>query len=245
MDKLIEFFIENSGYLNIVLAIGLLLVGFFIVIILVGFIQGRKIGLWPPSIGERVNNSEINVSPTTSIIETYSGYSADYENAHKADAEAIESATRHFDFLGVSSQFLYTREGFIDFLSNRAIEFRFLLLDPTSSHASIIEEKEGIPLRRNIVTSAHNLLDMRIRNHSICIKFYNQEPRFRIIATDRKRCFVSYYSATQNNPQICFDNRKNGRSLLVPFLGIFDDLWKNGTDVNRDYLHKITEDHNN
>lgn len=246
MEKLLEYLLNNSVLSYAIILIVILLIGIVITMLVIAFIQGREIKLWPPSIGKRDNQKHIgsNISSALVSVKTYSGYCSDYENAHRADSDAIKETVGKFEFLGISSQFLYTREGFINFFSNRAIEFKFLLLDPESKYTEQLEKQEGIPVRRNIISSIYNLLDLKPKNNSIEIRLYNRPPLFRIIAIDRSKCFVGYYSATHNNPQVSFTRGNQNRSFAVPFLRIFDEIWEEGKPVDYEYLSKFNSPSN-
>lgn len=233
-----EALLENLTKENLTLLIYFIIFFSILIVILIAIAvkQGREVSIWPPVIGKKVVTKTKHLQKTE---ESYSGFCADYENAHLADTDAINQTNKSFEFMGVSSQFLYTREGFLKLLSNRGIKFKFLLLDPSSDHAISLEKSEGIPVRRNILSSTLNLLDLKSSNNSIEVRFYNKKPVFRITLVNRDKCFISYYSSTRDNPQISFEDKNRTKSLFIPFSGIFDNEWESATKVTQDYLQKF------
>jgi hypothetical protein len=239
--EVITFLLANPAYLAGLISIALLLLLLVVIVGGVAFFQGREVAFGPIKFGAAPKK---DADPSKSPLQSRqllgaSGVRTDYANAHQSDAQAISSTKQTFEFLGISSQFLYAREGFLNFAQRRALTFRFCLLSPTSSFAKQLEEMEGLPVRHNIVTSARNLLDLKRKNPNISIRFYNRPPKIRIIITDRILAFISYYGATRNNPNVELTGTKEGTSFLNPCLSYFDEVWAQATECTDQTLDDL------
>lgn len=242
LKEIITFLLDNPAYLAGLISIALLLLLLVVIVGGVAFFQGREVAFGPIKFGaapKKDADPSKSLPPPRPLLGA-SGVRADYANAHQSDAQAISSTKQTFEFLGISSQFLYAREGFLHFVQRRALTFRFCLLSPTSSFAKQLEEIEGLPVRHNIVTSARNLLDLKRKNPNVSIRFYNLSPRIRIIITDRTSAFVSYYGATRNNPNVELTATKEGTSFLNPCLSYFDEVWAQATECTDQTLDDLT-----
>lgn len=245
MRDLLDFFLKNPEYLAGLIGFAAILSLVVLIVAIIAFVQGREVAIGPIKFGQsqlKKENADTSKPPSVDHQTAASGFVSDYPNAHKADVAAMANTTSSLDFLGISSQFLYTREGFLKFAENRAIAFRFLLLDPRSYYANQLEQLEGIPVRRNIITSARNLLDLSSKNPRIRIRFYKREPFFRVLNVDHSMSFVSYYGTTQNNPNISFRQTSEGTSFVSPMLALFERYWDESTEVRSEVLDAIEDE---
>jgi hypothetical protein len=60
-------------------------------------------------------------------------------------------------------------------------------------------------------------------------------PTFRIIITNRKRCYIGFYSTTQGirAPQMVFEEATGEMSFYIPFHSLFEQYWEKATPAER------------
>lgn len=225
MDKFVQFIIDwansNPVFVLILFCFIIFVPACFLLLAMVAFFQGREVSFWPPKIGKKleilaISNGEVSLS----------GLAQELSSAHAADAVAIQQVRAELRFLGVSSQFLYTRESFVEVLTDRKIKMKILLLNPFSEHARMLENMENLPVVENITTSARNMYDIARFNSNINIRFYDEVPYFRIMLVDRSCCLVSFYSEKRNNPQLMFCNNEKNQSFISVYDRMFETIWE-------------------
>ena len=167
------------------------------------------------------------------------GLVAIYESAHETRSSTLEEATRNFWFMGVSVQYICSADAFREIIRKRqGCQYRFLLLNPDSEYVEDLE-REGMAkevIASYIRVSIGDLMDMRERfNPNIEVKLYSELPTFRIIITNRKKCYVGFYSTTQGifAPQMVFEEAASEMSFYIPFHSLFEQYWEKATPAER------------
>lgn len=166
------------------------------------------------------------------------GLVAIYKSGFETRRSTLEEATRSFWFMGLSAQYVCSVDEFREIIrTRRGCQYRFLLLNPDSEYVEEIEHREDMgkkTLASYIRASIEDLMDIHERsNPNIEVKLYTELPTFRIIITNRKRCYIGFYSTTQGirAPQMVFEEATGEMSFYIPFSSLFDQYWEKAIPV--------------
>lgn len=157
------------------------------------------------------------------------------ESAHEVDDVALREATASYWFMGISALYLRTEREFLKgpYMAGRS--YRFLLLDPASTHVESVEEreeKEKGRVKENIRETINEISLIRsVSGANIQVRLYDELPTFRIIIVNEAKCYVSFYSRQPGvfNPLMIFrsaEDSKDDKSFYTPFLNYFIHYWE-------------------
>lgn len=223
MSELFKLILNNQTLLYI-LYIFVSLIVVVILFLLYSAVRGREVTFFPPKVSS-ATDTKTDKRKYIELIQ--------YKNAYRADAYALDQADYAYDFMGISAQYLYTREGFKDIISAKnKMKCKFLLLNPDSPYVAIVEKREGIKIRKNIISSIENLLHLKKENPFIEIRLYSSLPTFRITIVDSEFCCIGFYSNTVDNSQLSFSKKGKVDSFYIPFKSYFDETWDASTEYN-------------
>ena len=156
-----------------------------------------------------------------------------FDDASKT-LELIEDVKLSVDFLGISARTFFESEEVEECMKKRVREgctFRFLLLDPKTTHVETKAKDEGDDpeaWRHDIEASILRL--ERVRKETdpskVRIRLYGFLPIWRLLFADEKLVHVTYYPhghRGKHSPVFFLDAKKI--SLYDPFRSFFDYLW--------------------
>lgn len=156
--------------------------------------------------------------------------------------KALELCRNYLDFLGVGASKLSREDEFVPALlrCRPDVPIRFLLLSPSDENlraAAMRAGKSENEYRDLVLGSLRSIADIKKkRNINIEVRFYSEDPIFRLMFVDRSVCLVSYNIFGEGDgsqlPQLHVVKSPGGRreveSFYYPFDLYFKNIWEAG-----------------
>jgi hypothetical protein len=151
-------------------------------------------------------------------------------------AEYIRRSQMSVSFLGIAaSKWLTDPAKLMDMMirhSSRGGRAEFLLLDPNSDACGAFERRKQMAqgsLRQQIYEGTRAIYKLAGKVHNVFVRYYSQEPRFRIVIIDDKELIVGLYSYTSTSwddtPQLILDHGQQDWSFYYGFRAMFQSMW--------------------